>query len=160
MPYYVVQSDGPIKVREIEGGEVGGGPILPERPSWPERPGGGPLPSLPPRDEWPELPPWLKPGVGLPIPPSPEFPWVPVDPPVDPPAIWPPMPGNPELPDLSNKTLILACFFVSRYVKVFRWVVIDHDEAKSKLQKAIDWVKAHMPAGGIGGTPPPRPGPQ
>lgn len=151
MPRYVVASEGPIKVHEIPEGEVGGGPIIPERPSLP--PGWEP-PTIPPRDEWPPLPPWFQPGVGLPIPPTPEFPWVPVDPPVDPPDIWPPLPGNPSLPDLSGKTLVLACFFVSRHVKLFRWVVIDHAEAKGKIQKAIEWVKANMPA--LPGKPTPH----
>ena len=156
MPHYVVSSEGPIKVREIEGGEVGGGPILPEWPTFPERPGHGLPPQLPPKEEWPPLPPWLQPGVGLPIPPTVELPWVPVpgEPEVDPPEIWPPMPGMPSLPDLSGKTLVLARFYVSRYVNFLRWVVIDHEEAKGKVQKAIEWVKANMPAGGIAGRPP------
>ena len=165
MPYYVVKGE----MRQVEKpnlpdweiGQLPEFPSRPEFPGFPERPGHGLPPTLPPRDEWPELPPWLKPGVGLPIPPTPELPWVPVppDPEVDPPDIWPPMPGIPELPDLSGKTLILARFYVSRHVNFLRWVVIDHEEAKGKIQKAIDWIKAHMPAGGIGGVPPGRPQP-
>ena len=146
-----------------EGGEGEGegdldfwGGVRPPRPDFPdfERP------ELPPREEWPSLPPWLQPGVGLPIPPSVEHPWVPIpeSPEVDPPDIWPPMPGIPNLPDLSNKTLILATFHVSRHVHFTRWVVIDHAEAKTKLERAIQWVKDRMPAGGIAGRPPQRPG--
>ena len=154
MPKYIVRSDGPIEVREVTrptdpDAEVGGGPIIPDRPTLPpdwERP------TLPPREEWPPLPPFLQPGVGLPIPPSPEFPMVPVDPPIDPPPIWPPV--MPELPDLSGKTLVLACFFVSRHVKKYRWVVIDHAEVKAKVEAAKQWLKDNMPAGGIVGRPP------
>ena len=155
MPYYVVKG----QMREVEkpnlpDWEVGQLPEFPERPSFPERPGHGLPPILPPKDEWPEVPPFLKPGVGLPIPPSPEFPMVPVDPEIDPPGIWPPLPKPPELPDLSGKTLVLARFYVSRHVNFLRWVVIDHEEAKGKLQKAMEWLKANMPAGGIAGRPP------
>lgn len=155
MPYYIVKGE----MREVEkpnlpDWEIGGGPILPERPSFPERPGHGLPPTLPPKDEWPELPPFLKPGVGLPIPPTVELPWVPVDPEVDPPGIWPPLPKPPELPDLSGKTLVLARFYVSRHVNFLRWVVIDHEEAKGKLQKAMEWLKANMPA--IPGRPTPH----
>jgi hypothetical protein len=168
MPRYVVSSEGPIKVTEVHrpdlpDWEVGGGPIIPERPEFPgsERPGHGLPPTLPPRDEWPPLPPWLQPGVGLPIPPTVELPWVPIPehPEVDPPDIWPPMPGLPDLPDLSGKTLVLARIYVSRHVNYLRWVVIDHAEAKSKLERAIQWLKDRMPAGGVGGRPPVRPGP-
>lgn len=162
MPYYVVKGE----VRQVEkpnlpDWEAGQLPEFPERPSFPERPGHPIYPTLPPRDEWPELPPWFQPGVGLPIPPTVELPWVPVppDPEVDPPAVWPPMPGHlPDLPDLSGKTLVLARFYVSRHVNFLRWVVIDHEEAKGKIQKALEWIKAHMPAGGITGRPPQRPG--
>lgn len=160
MPHYVVASEGPIRVREITAPELpeweaGQLPTFPERPTLPP---GFEKPELPPREEWPPLPPFLQPGPGLPIPPSPEHPWVPVEPEIDPPDIWPPMPGIPDLPDLSGKTLILARFYVSRHVNYLRWVVIDHVEAKSKVQKAIEWIKAHMPAGGIAGRPPQRPG--
>lgn len=177
MPRYIVHSEGPIHVRQLE---------LPERPGWtpehpwvpgeggpeypdtggpggwpgfPERPAHPALPHLPPRDEWPELPPWLHPGVGLPIPPSAEHPMVPLppDPEVDPPDIWPPPRPPIELPDLSGKTLALARIFVSRHVNYLAWVVIDHEEAKAKVEKAIEAVKARLPAGGIAGRPPPRP---
>ena len=143
MPSYVVSSEGPISVREV---------------SRPELP---PLPELPPREEWPPVPPWFGGGGGLPIPPSPEFPWVPIPPgpDIDPPEIWPPLPSRPELPDLSGKTLILATFHVSRYVHLTRYVVIDHEQAKGKIEKALQWLKDHMPAGGIPGRPPQRPGP-
>lgn len=144
-----------------EGGGIGQLPEFPGFPGFPERPGHGLPPHLPPKDEWPELPPFLRPGVGLPIPPTPELPWVPIDPEegVDPPAIWPPLPMPPTLPDLSGKTLCLAVFYISRHVSVTRWVVIDHAEAKSKLEKALAWIKSHLPAGGVGGRPPARPGP-
>ena len=164
MPYYVVKGE----MRQVEKpnlpdweiGQLPEFPSRPEFPGFPERPGQGLPPTLPPRDEWPEPPPWLKPGVGLPIPPSPEFPWVPVDPEIDPPDIWPPLPGGPPtLPDLSGKTLILARFYISRHVNFLRWVVIDHAEVKAKIEKAKQWVKDNMPAGGIGGTPPGRPQP-
>lgn len=165
MPHYVVSSEAPITIKEVQkpnlpDWEIGGGPILPERPTLPPREEWPDLPTLPPREEWPPLPPFLQPGPGLPIPPSIEHPWVPVLPEgeVDPPEIWPPMPGIPDLPDLSGKTLILARFYVSRHVNYLRWVVIDHEEAKGKLQKALEWVKAHWPAGGIG-RPPARPEP-
>lgn len=161
MPAYVITSDSPITAREVNkpdlpDWEVGGGPVEPPPGFWGPggRPGQGLPPHLPPRDEWPPLPPFLQPGPGLPIPPTPEFPMVPIDPEVDPPAIWPPIPAPPSLPDLSGKTLILARFYVSRQVNFLRWVVIDHEEAKTKLQKALDWLKAHMPAGGIIGRPP------
>jgi hypothetical protein len=165
MPHYVVSSETPLKVREVNvpdlpDWEAGQLPVFPERPGFPDRPGHGLPPALPPREEWPPLPPWLQPGVGLPIPPTVEHPWVPIPPgpDVDPPDIWPPMPGIPELPDLSGKTLVLARFYVSRHVNYLRWVVIDHAEAKGKIEKAIQWIKDHMPAGGVGGRPPPRPG--
>lgn len=164
MPHYVVSSEGPIKVREVnkpdlpdwEAGQLPTFPERPEFPGFPERPGHPGIPHLPPRDEWPELPPWFHPGVGLPIPPSPEHPWVPIppDPEIDPPDIWPPLPKPPSLPDMSGKTLCLAVFYVSRHVSFTRWVVIDHDEAKGKIERAIAWIKAHMPAGGVGGRPP------
>lgn len=171
MPSYVIHSDSPISAREVTRPDLPGSPEtglpgVPDTggpggwPGFPERPGHGLPPQLPPRDEWPDLPPWFQPGVGLPIPPSPEFPMVPVDPEVtDPPEIWPPLPSRPELPDLSGKTLVLACFFISRHVKVFRWVVVDHEELKGKVEKAIEAVKGKLPAGGVGGRPPQRPGP-
>jgi hypothetical protein len=167
MPYYVVASDGPISVKQVQRPDLPdiGRPEIPTFPGAPEypdtggpplRPGHGLPPHLPPKDEWPELPPWLQPGVGLPIPPSIEHPWVPLPdgPEVDPPDIWPPMPGIPNLPDLSGKTLILATFHVSRHVHYTRWVVIDHEEAKGKLERALAWVKERLPAGGVGGHPP------
>ena len=141
MPYYFVKGEiREVQKPELPDWEVGGGPIIPERPSLPpdfERP------TLPPREEWPPLPPFFKPGVGLPIPPSPEFPMVPVEPEVDPPEIWPPLPSHPTLPDMTGKTLILVRVFVSRHVNFLRWVVIDHAEAKAKLEKAMEWLKAH-----------------
>lgn len=166
MPTYVVHSDSPITSKEVnrpdwEAGQLPEMPSRPEFPGFPERPGHGLPPSLPPRDQWPDLPPWLAPGVGLPIPPSPEFPMVPIppDPEVDPPEIWPPLPARPDLPDLSGKTLALACIYVSRHVSYFRWIVIDHEEAKTKLEKALAWLKGKLPAGGIPGRPPQRPTP-
>lgn len=159
MPSYVVRSDAPIEVREIDGGTPehpwvpGGRPSLPPDFERPE------LPPLPPRDEWPPLPPFLQPGVGLPIPPTPEFPMVPIPPGTDEEVgIWPPLPSPPTLPDLSGKTLALALIYVSRHVRVLRWVVIDHEEAKEKLQAAIEKVKDKLPAGGVAGRPPQRPG--
>jgi hypothetical protein len=161
MPSYVVRSDGPISVREVN---------RPDMPDWgtPEhpwvpggegiwggiigRPGHPIYPVLPPRDEWPPLPPWLQPGVGLPIPPTPEYPMVPVDPDPGAPEIWPPL--RPEFPDLSGKTLALALVFVSRHVANWHWVVIDHAEAKKKWEA----IKGKIPAGGIIGRPPNRPG--
>ena len=168
MPYYVVKG----QMRQVEkpdlpnlpdweAGQLPEFPGRPEFPGFPERPGQGLPPQLPPKEEWPPLPPFLQPGVGLPIPPSPEYPMVPVDPPiVDPPDIWPPLrPDFPEMPDLSGKTLILARFYVSRHVNFLRWVVIDHAEVKAKIEKAKQWLKDNMPAGGIGGVPPGRPQP-
>jgi hypothetical protein len=159
MPRYVVTSEGPISVRQVER------PDLPDMPSWPTdpdygievpvRPGHGLPPSLPPRDEWPPLPPWFQPGVGLPIPPTVEHPMVPVDPEgTDPPEIWPPPRQPIELPDMSGKSLALARIFVSRHVNFLAWVLIDHEEAKAKAQKALDAIKGKLPAGGVGGRPP------
>lgn len=173
MPHYVVSSEGPISVRAVER------PDLPDRPGWtPEHPwipgeegpstGGPPLrpghpiyPSLPPKDEWPPLPPFLQPGVGLPIPPTPEFPMVPIpDPepgePAPPIAVWPPV--IPPMPDVSGKTLALAAIYVSRHVARWHWVVIDHAAAKEAVRRAIDAAKDRLPAGGVGGRPPARPG--
>ena len=134
----------------------------------PSRPGHGLPPSLPPRDEWPALPPWLdeRPGQGLPlpIPPRPGAPTIPLppDPEIDElPEIWPPLPGGPGfpgIPDLGGKTLALVTIHVSRRVHFVRWMVIDHAEAKSKVQRAVEWLKSRMPAGGIAGRPPQRPG--
>jgi hypothetical protein len=161
MPKYVVSSEGPITVKQVERPDL---PDIgsPENPWVPGgegiwgggigRPGHGLPPSLPPRDEWPPLPPGLQPGVGLPIPPTPEFPMVPIDPDPDMPEIWPPV--RPEFPDLSGKTLALALIFVSRHVAKWHWVVIDHEEAKKKWNA----IKGKLPAGGIGGRPPARPG--
>lgn len=166
---YVAVSEAPIHVLErpdLPGwtpehpwvpGE--GGPELPDTGGPPLRPGHGLPPHLPPKDEWPELPPWLQPGVGLPIPPSVEHPMVPIDPEIDPPEIWPPPRPPIELPDLSGKTLALARIFVSRHVNYLAWVVIDHEEAKEKIKAAIDAVRDKLPAGGVGGRPPARPGP-
>lgn len=161
MPSYVVRSDSAIEVREIDGGSPEHPWVPPSRPSLPpdwQRPE---LPDLPPRDQWPPLPPFFQPGVGLPIPPTPEFPMVPI-----PPGegdgeegVWPPIPSPPTLPDLSGKSLALAVIYLSRHVKVVRWVVIDHEEAKEKFQQAVDKVKGKLPAGGVGGTPPQRPTP-
>jgi hypothetical protein len=164
MPKYVVSSEGPIHVVEVEDGEIGGGPIIPGRPGHglpPHLPPRDEWPTLPPREEWPPLPPWFQPGVGLPIPPTVELPWVPVpeNPEVDPPEIWPPLPSPPGLPDLSGKTLVLARIYVSRHVNFLRWVVIDHAEAKGKIERALEYLRSKLPAGGIGGRPPVRPGP-
>ena len=160
MPSYVVRSDAPIEVREIDGGTPehpwvpGGG-----RPSFPERPAHPIVPSLPPRDEWPPLPPWFEPGVGLPIPPTPEHPMVPIPPGTDEEVgIWPPLPSPPTLPDLSGKTLALALIYISRQVAELRWVVIDHEEAKAKIAEVVGKVKDKLPAGGVAGRPPQRPG--
>ena len=65
-------------------------------------------------------------------------------------GVWPPLPQPPSFPDLSGKSLALACIYISRHVSVLRWIVIDHDEAKEKFQN----IKDKMPAGGIGGRPP------
>jgi hypothetical protein len=165
MPKYVVSSDTPIKVRELE---------RPDRPDWgspenpwvpgegggeypdtgfpPGRPGHGLPPHLPPRDEWPPLPPWLEPGVGLPIPPTIEHPMVPIPEGPEPPVgIWPPI--RPELPDYSGKSLALALVFVSRRVAKWAWVVVDHDEAKEAFKKLKDKLPAGRPERPI--TPPP-----
>lgn len=159
---YVVMSETPIRAEEVGSGGGGGSPgepshpwVPPSRPEWPERPAHPWIPSLPPRDEWPPLPPWFDPGVGLPIPPTPEHPIVPLPPTTggpDEPEIWPPV--RPEFPDLSGKSLALALVYVSRHVAKLHWVIIDHEEAK----KAWQALKDRLPAGGIGGTPPQRPG--
>lgn len=160
MPKYIITSDSPIHAREIPGrdddAEIGGGPIIPERPSLPTPPEGWERPTLPPKDEWPPLPPWLQPGVGLPIPPTPEHPMVPVEPEVtDPPEIWPPIRVPPEMPDLSGKTLALVRVFVSRHVNYLAWVLIDNEEAKAKAKAALEALKAKFPQG-----LPPRPTPK
>lgn len=161
MPKYIISSESPITARELNrpdlpDWEVGGGPIIPERPKPPED---WERPSLPPREDWPPLPPWFQPGVGLPIPPTVEHPMVPVEPEddIDPPDIWPPI-ERPSLPDLSGKTLALARIYVSRHVNFLTWVVIDHEEAKTKWQAIKAKIKDKMPAGGVGGRPPQRPG--
>lgn len=160
MPSYIVKSDGPIEVQEIDGGTPEHPWVPGGRPSFPERPGHGLPPSLPPRDEWPPLPPGLQPGVGLPIPPTPEFPMVPIPPGEEPPVgIWPPLPSPPTLPDMSGKSLALALIYVSRHAPVLRWVVIDHEEAKERFDQAVQKIKDKLPAGGAGGTPPARPTP-
>lgn len=173
---YLVTSEAPISVRALERPEL---PDIgsPENPWVPPgegiwggiglRPGHGLPPHLPPRDEWPELPPGLKPPEGWERPDwKPEHPWVPIEPgepgePDPPPGtIWPPLqPEFPGLPDLSGKTAVLALLYVSRHAPVWRWVVIDHDEARGFLQKVKDWVRSRLPAGGIGGRPPQRPAP-
>jgi len=178
MPSYVVHSDGPISVREVNRPEipdrpdwgVGGGPILPED-RWIDR-----LPpdvrrelrriidevrnSLPDREDWPPLPPippdWrdlLGDHIGRPIIPMPP------DPEVEPPPIWPPLPEMPDMPDLTGKTLVLATFHISRKVHFTRWVLIDHAECKAKLEALKQKIKDKLPAGGVGGRPPERPGP-
>ena len=164
MPRYIVSSEGPISVHQLNR------PDLPEFPDRPVDPGYGvegperpELPPIPPREEWPPLPPWLQPGVGLPIPPSIAHPIVPIDPDVDTdelPEIWPPPTHPPQLPDLSGKTLALACIYVSGHGGYYAWVVIDHEEAKEKAKKALAAIKAKLPAGGLGGNPPPRPQPK
>jgi hypothetical protein len=171
MPRYVAVSEAPISVVSrpdlpdwgtpenpwVPGGEgpSTGGPPL--------RPGHGLPPQLPPRDEWPELPP---PVVRPPIPPTIEHPWVPVEPDTPdeiwppPGVVWPPLrPELPGMPDMTGKTMVLALLYVSRHAPVWRWVVIDHDGAKSFVEKVKDWAKSRLPAGGIGGRPPVRPGP-
>lgn len=165
MRHYIVSSETPITAREVSGGSPETGlPGVPDtggpgRPSWPERPGHGLPPTLPPKDEWPPLPPWLQPGPGLPIPPTPEFPMVPIPPgeEVDPPeGIWPPV--KPEFPDFEGKTLALAYVFVSRHVSKLCWIVIDHEEAKEKMKEAWEKVKDHLPQ--HPSQRPPRPQPK
>jgi hypothetical protein len=141
-----------------EGGEPGQG-----LPGWPERPGHPIRPTLPPRDEWPEIPEdiWDK----LPIKPSPEHPMVPVPdepgagqlPEFPPGVIWPP--PRPDLPDLSGKSLVLVRVYVSRHVNYLAWQVVDHAAAKAAFQARVDEIKGRLPAGGVGGRPPQRPGP-
>lgn len=165
MPHYVVSSEAPISVRpvnrpDLPDWEAGQLPVFPDRPSLPRPPEGWEppgLPTLPPREEWPPLPPLPErpPWHGH----TPEHPWVPVEPDPDGPEtlppVWPPiLPEFPGLPDLSGKTLVLARLYVSRHVNYLRWVVIDHDEARSKLQRLKEWIKGRLPAGGIGGRPP------
>ena len=156
MRHYIVSSETPITAREVGTGSPETGlPGVPDtggpgRPSWPERPGHGLPPTLPPKEEWPPLPPgledFLKPGVGLPIPPSPEFPMVPIppDPEIDPPGIWPPV--RPDLPDFEGKTLALAYVFVSRHVSKLVWIVIDNEEVKEKFKDAVEKIKGKLPA--------------
>lgn len=158
MHKYVVSSESPIHAEEVNGPSPGepGHPWVPPgwtKPEWPERPAHPWIPSLPPRDEWPSLPPWFGPGVGLPIPPSPEFPMVPV-PPGEPdgPDIWPPV--RPEFPDLGGKTLALALIYVSRHVAKWHWVIIDHEEFKTKWQAIKD--KLPKPGQGLPGQIIPR----
>jgi hypothetical protein len=82
---------------------IGGGPIIPERPGWPERPGQGlPWPGRPVDPGWgvDELPPGIgggpiipgRPGQPLPRPPRPVYPVV-----DDPDGLG----GHPALPDLN-----------------------------------------------------------
>ena len=54
--------------------------------------------------------------------------------------------------------MVLVTIHVSRKVNFVRWMVIDHEEAKSKLEKFLAYVKGKLPAGGIVGRPPGRPG--
>lgn len=168
MPKYLVSSDSEISVQDVGGGSPGHPWVPPSRPTlppdWqrPELPPDWERPSLPPDFELPPLPPGLAPGPGHPIPPTPDHPWIPVDPAPEEPEVWPPpgvvwppiRPDLPGLPDLSGKTLVLALLYVSRHAPRWGWVVIDHDEAKSFLEKVKDWLKAHWPAGGVGGRPP------
>jgi hypothetical protein len=74
-----------------------------------------------------------------------------------PPGIWPP--PRPEFPDLSGKTLALARVYVSRHVNYLAWVVIDHAQAKTAWDALVQRIKEKLPAGGVGGRPPARPGP-
>ena len=157
MPRYLVSSDSPIAVRAVgrpgQGLPGPGRPVDPDYgleevgepgqglPGWggfPERPGHGLPPSLPPRDEWPEIPEdiWDK----LPIKPSPEHPMVPISddptaghlPEFPPGVIWPP--PRPELPDLSGKSLVLVRVYVSRHVNYLAWQVVDHECDKGSVQ--------------------------
>lgn len=122
-------------------------------------PVGGNLPSLP---EKPEHPPW-----GKPIQPLPPLP--PVDPPIDPPEVddgatpehpiflpdkpnlppgfvWPPFnPGD----GIQGKALLLC--WVPGVGK--KWIVVDVPSLPGTWPP-----EGWPPAGGIGGTPPPRPG--
>lgn len=119
-----------------------GRPPRPGRPEMPERPGH--LPGWGGRPSRPVDPGWgvdegdhiwpLPPGAGLP--PSPGQPLPPVDPP--PGTIWPPLPPGI---DITGKALLLA--WIPGVGN--RWVVVTIPEP---------------PAGGIGGTPPQRPGGQ
>lgn len=162
-PYYIVEG----KMREVTkpelpDWEVGGGPIIPDRPSREEvldlireKLEGV---ELPPREDWPPLPPlppdWrdmLKDYLGQPVQP------LPPDPEVEPPAVWPPT--LPDLPDLTGKSLVLVRVYVSRKVNFLRWVVVDHDELKAKVEDFKKKIKDRLPAGGLGGTPPQRPTP-
>lgn len=182
MPRYIVHSEGPISVREVHRPDLPGwtpetglpgtpehpwvpGPGFPRPPEGWERPE---LPPLPPRDDLIDmLPPGLKPGPGHPIPPMPDHPWIPVDPAPEEPEIWPPpgvvwpplRPEFPGLPDMTGKTLVLALLYVSRTAPRWGWVVIDHDAAKGFVQRVKEWLKARLPAGGVAGRPPQRPGP-
>lgn len=173
---YVAVSEAPIHVLERPDLPDFGRPEigLPGTPEHPWVPGSGfprppegwerpELPPLPPREEWPPLPPipelppdWRD---RLPVGGTPEHPIVPLppDPEIDPPPVWPPI--IPPFPDVSDKTLALALVYISRRVAVWRWVVIDHTKAKEALKQALDAVKERLPAGGVGGRPPQRPGP-
>lgn len=177
MPSYIVRSEGPIQVKKVErpdwelpdwrpgSPDIG----LPGEPEVPDTggPGRPTLPPIPPRDEWPPLPPLPE------LPPdwrerleeylgslSPEHPWVPIPggPEVEPPPVWPPI-NIPDLPDFSGKTLALALVYVSRRVAKWRWVLIDHEKTKDRIQKIKDHIKDKLPAGGVGGRPPERPQP-
>ena len=170
MPAYVVRSESPIEVRELSRPElppgwepptVGGGPIIPPRPSLPPDWG---RPELPPDFEFPEFPPGFRPPEGWRPDWKPSHPIYPVEPEEpgepDPPEIWPPLrPELPGMPDMTGKTAILALLFVSRHAPVYRWVIIDHDEVKTKLEAFIAWLRSKLPAGGIIGRPPQRPTP-
>jgi hypothetical protein len=186
MPHYVVSSEAPIRVKAVERPDLPGwkpehpwvpgegGGEYPDTggpggfPGFPERPGRPIYPVPPSRDDLIDmLPPGLKPGVGLPFPPTPEHPWVPVDPDPEHPEVWPPpgvvwpplRPERPGMPDMTGKTLMAAAVYVSGFHRPPTWgyIVVDHDAAKGFVEKVMDWIRSKLPAGGVGGRPPPRP---
>lgn len=120
---------------------TGGLPPLPEwgKPENPWDPGGHPghpIPPLPPGVDPPDPP--LEPEPGEPTHPI----VIPAPPTLPPGFVWPPFDPSDAL---SGKVLLL-CWVPG--VGKPRWVVVDLPE----------FTLPTPPAGGIGGTPPPRPG--